>query len=392
MNLLLIPNSYPPQLGGLEVAVYNVAHHLARRGNEVTVVAGTSAIRCSKEIESDEVTVYRMPFVLPRIVARCGYKRAILSLLKSVLTPWTVSLTFFKLFLIVKSIKPDIINLHYIAENSLFCLAVRKFLKFKFVVNIHGEDIGWYLYRSTFARLLTKTTLRKADYVLSNSGYLLRRAEQICPAIENKSAVVGNGINLGRFKTLGKYQNDKQYILSIGNFVFKKGFDVLVQAFDIIHRRCLDVELLIAGDGLERHKCMKIASELGLDGSIKFLGKVEPFKIPILLNGCKMFVLPSRREPFGIVLLEAMMAGKPIVATRVGGVPEVVREDENAILVEPESPKALADGIMELLESPDLSQRFGRRGREIVKEFSWGKVADKYIAYYQQILKTGDGR
>jgi len=385
LTILLIPNSYLPKLGGLELAVYNVAHYLARKAHKVTVIAGTSIVKYSKEADSDSVTVYRMPFILPRVVTRCGYKKAMISLLKSIVTPCLIPLTFFKLFQIIRSTKPDIVNLHYIAENAFFCLLVRKFLRFNFIVNIHGEDIEWYNKRSFISRWLTKKTLQNADLVLSNSKYLLKKAEKICP-IKNKD-VVGNGIDLKHFEDNKKYIHNKRYILSIGNFGYKKGFDVLIKAFNIVSSKYPGVDLLMAGDGLERAKCERLVLEVKLNKSVNFLGKVGRTRIPLLLNGCELFILPSRREPFGIVLLEAMAAGKPIVATRAGGVPEVVKEGENAILVEPESSDALAQGIMKLLQDSDLRKRFGEKGKEIVKNFTWDKVIERYIKIYDVIKR-----
>lgn len=371
-------------MGGLEVAVYNVAYRLARKGHKVTMIAGTSTIRYSKEVESDELTAYRMPFILPRVVTRCGYKRAMVSSLKSVVAPFLIPLTFLKLLQIIKSTKPDIVNLHYIAENALFCLAAKKFLRFNFIVNIHGEDIEWYNKRNFIFRWLTRKTLQNADFVLSNSKYLLKKAEKIC-STKNRD-VVGNGIDLEDFKDNKKYIHDKRYILSIGNFGYKKGFDVLIKAFSIVSSKYAEADLLMAGDGLERSKCEKLALEFKLNNSVRFLGKVKPLKILPLLNGCELFVLPSRREPFGIVLLEAMAAGKAIVATKVGGVPEVVKEGENAILVEPDNPEALAKGIMELLENSDLRKQFGEKSREIVKKFTWNRIAEKYISTYDLVI------
>lgn len=93
----------------------------------------------------------------------------------------------------------------------------------------------------------------------------------------------------------------------------------------------------------------------------------------------------ARKEPFGIVLLEAMATGKPIIGTRVGGISELVREGENAILVESESPQVLVEGIIQLLENPDLTKRFGEISKGIVKHFTWDKIVDRYISAYNSV-------
>ena len=192
-----------------------------------------------------------------------------------------------------------------------------------------------------------------------------------------------------RLSSVRQYPHPRKYILSVANFAYKKGQDVLIRAFDIVHEKHPEIDLILAGDGSELNKCISLTEELGLRHSVKFLGRVDRLRIPSLMAGCELFVLPSRKESFGIVILEAMAAGKPIVATRVGGIPEVVSEGENAILVEPESPQALADGLMKLLENPDLVKRFGERGKEIVKNFTWDKIISRYIVVYESVIKTG---
>ena len=124
-----------------------------------------------------------------------------------------------------------------------------------------------------------------------------------------------------------------------------------------------------------------------MNDALLLLGSVQHSQVPALLNGCEIFVLPSRQEPFGIVVLEAMAAGKPVVATRVGGVPEIVTDMKDGLLVEPESPGKLAHAVKLLLSEPDLMQRLGRNGRETVKKrFSWRRVVNRYVEAYQTVL------
>ena len=230
--------------------------------------------------------------------------------------------------------------------------------------------------------------MKEADCVLSNSDYLLCQAKKICPEIAVKSRTIANGIDLKRFEITDEYVNNSKYILSIGNFSFNKGFDVLIKAFNMVHCKYQDLKLLIIGEGSGKTECEKIASEFGISDSVKFLGRKEFLKIPMFLSGCEIFVLPSRKEAFGMVLLEAMAVGKPIVATSVGGVPEVVKERENAILVEPDSPGNLAEGIIKLIDNPDLIKQFGNKSKEIVKDFTWDKIVDKYIDVYKSLIEV----
>jgi glycosyltransferase involved in cell wall biosynthesis len=387
MNIVLVSNSYFPQLGGLEVAVNNIAKGLAKTGHKVTVITGNSSVRYSKEVETLGVVVYRIPFFLPRVVTVAGYQRMVHSIYKSFLSPFIIPRSLFKFRRILEPIKPDIVNIHYIGENAVFCLLAKKWLNFKFVVNLHGNDIDRYSERSVFSRWLTKRTLLTADRVLSNSSYILKKAEEIEPAIKEKSAIVGNGVYLKEFDSVFKYPHSRRYILSIANFTYNKGLDILIQAFYMLQKEYQNIDLIIAGDGPELNRCVNLTNNLGLTGSIKFLGKVKKPVIPSLLTGCEVFVLPSRKEAFGISILEAMACKKPVISTRVGGVKEIVTHLNNGLLVEPESPEALMKGIELLLNNHELANFIAKNGYDhITKNFTWDKIVQKYVAEYKRLL------
>jgi glycosyltransferase involved in cell wall biosynthesis len=392
MRILLVPNSYPPQLGGLEIAVANVAKELAAGGQDVTVVTTSASTRISEETGPGGIKVYRLPFSLPRLVLRAGRAKMVESVFRSLQSPLLVPLSLLELLRILRREKPQVVNLHYVAENAFFVLAAQLLFDFGLVVTLHGSDIECYGQRSRLARRLTQATLSRADRVLSNSAHVLAQAERIVPGVKDKSAVVGNGVHPDEFAATETYPWDKPYILSVGSFSHNKGFDILVRAFAQVRDRCPGVDLIMAGDGHERQACQQLAVQLELNGAVTFLGRVDHSQVPSLLNGCEMLVLSSRNEAFGIVVLEAMAAGKPVVATRVGGVPEAVTHMENGLLVEPESPSALAEGICTLLGDPALSRRLGACAYQAVRQdYTWPKIVEKYFRAYQEAARLNDG-
>jgi glycosyltransferase involved in cell wall biosynthesis len=388
MKILLITNSYLPQLGGLEIAVSNLARHIAKKGHRVAVISGANNLSINSS-EDHSFTVYRMPFVLPRIIFGLGWKRFWQSFLMTLLFPLLFPLALFNMLEIYKKFKPDIVNLHYIGYNSLYVLILKRIFKFPLVVNIHGNDIGRVNERSSLAKYLTRTTLRNSDLVLSNSYHLLREAEKVNPGIRDKSRRVGNGIDLRMFMNVPPYSYHGRYILNIANFDPKKGQDILIRGFARARDLCqheLPV-LLLAGDGPNLRRCKKLTQELSLNGRVEFLGRVAHKDVPSLLKGCNFFVHPARKEAFGIVILEAMASAKAVVATSVGGVSELVRDTENGILVQQDSPEELAKGIIKLVKNQSLTKKLGRRGKEIVREYTWEKIVDRYIESYLSVLK-----
>ena len=388
LRVVLFPNSYPPYpLGGLEIAVQKLAEHLAMRGCTVMVITGSLGWWPSKQLDSEWATVHRVPLGLPSIVIRHGFRRLVTSLVHTVLRVFWAPLSLLYLIVVIKAFRPNVVNLHYIGGNAAFCLAAKASLSFKLLVSIHGTDINSYANRSVLMRWVTRRVLEVADRVLSNSASLLRGAERISTSVIGKSRVVGNGVDMAAFvsSSHSKYAHQR-YVLCVARLVFNKGIDVLIEAFETVRQRFDDLALLIAGDGPERRKCAELVEESGLEGVVELLGRAEPSQIPPLLAGCELFVLPSRQESFGIAILEAMASRKAVIATSVGGVPEIIRHMENGLLVESESSEQLARALILLLEDIELRNLLANRGYETVKSrFTWEKVVNKYLDAYQQV-------
>src|SRR5262249_36764145 len=144
------------------------------------------------------------------------------------------------------------------------------------------------------------------------------------------------------------------YILCVAMHNEKKGIDVLLRAFALIHDKEPSLKLVLAGDGPLHGQLKDLASALGIANKVEFLGQQGRVQVVNLLHRCEVFVLPSRSEPFGIVLAEAMACKKPIVATTAGGIPEIIENQKNGILVEPDNEKALAEALITVLKDENL--------------------------------------
>ena len=148
---------------------------------------------------------------------------------------------------------------------------------------------------------------------------------------------------------------------------------------------------MIAGDGPERTKLEQQIEELGLSGQVECVGWVAPDQIPALINSVTAILMPSRFEGLPLVALQAAMMGRPIVGTRVGGIPEVVVHQETGLLVESEDPSALAAAVASLLANPEIAVQMGCAGRRRVQEtFSWEKCVGGYEDLYHQLTRQGE--
>ena len=172
----------------------------------------------------------------------------------------------------------------------------------------------------------------------------------------------------------------------IGRFHAQKGIDVLLKAFEKIEKSKMNVRLMLVGDGTLRKKIWKQSQTLGNDNRVLFTGIRKD--IPLILSSLDIFVLPSRWEGLPLVLLEAMAAGLPIVATAVGGIPEVVVDGETGFLVPPEDPEALASAITRLIEDSVLRKKFGKAGYKRVKQhFNIQEASRRTEELYFSLLK-----
>ena len=172
----------------------------------------------------------------------------------------------------------------------------------------------------------------------------------------------------------------RPYIFAAGRLVKEKGFHILLQALPLVLEKYPDLDLLLAGEGEEAEALTTIVDALSLSAHVHFLGPLPNQDVIHWMMECEAVVLPSLEESLGIVCQEAMAAGKAVVATRVGGVPEVVVDGTTGILVPPEDPYALAQAIIAILQDPVRRDRMGAAGRQrVIREFTWRHYVDKLV-------------
>jgi len=170
-----------------------------------------------------------------------------------------------------------------------------------------------------------------------------------------------------------------------GRLEHQKGQDVLLEALAEVRRRGLEFVAALAGEGSLRGALEERARSLGLEANVRFLGQVED--LGPLLAAADAVVLPSRWEGMPLVLLEALARARPVVASAVGGVPEVVTDGEHARLVPPEDPRALAEALEDFHRHPDPALRLGRRAEARVREsYTWPRVVEAFESVYDEVL------
>lgn len=382
MNIAIFASAFHPSLGGVEELCRQLAHEYRARGWSAWIVTNRWPRHLPAWELIEEIPVYRIPFRTPG----AGLKSELSYLLT---TKWVQR----EVAALIRERRPDVLHVQCAGGNAHYAALAARRLGVPLVVTLQGElsmDATQLFQRSEFARKSLRSGLRDADRVTACSKHTLKEAEEFYgKSLGSKSSVIPNGIRLGDYSGVVPWQHPRPYILGIGRHVIQKGFDVLLRAVDLLwKRRKWDGDLVLAGDGPERRALENLAEQLGIRSRVLFTGRVDRKQTTALFAGCELLVLPSRHEPFGIVNLEAMASGKAIVATRVGGVPEVVRHCETGWLVPPEDTEALANGIGRLLEECSLRARFAAEARERVTSYDWSCVADKYEEIYRSVIRS----
>ena len=379
MNITIITSSYRPNIGGVEEAVYNLTEEYKKLGHKVNIITAKWPENLKDREIIDEVEVGRFDFPIPGLS---------FSNIKSFVFRFPNANRKFKQF--IEDKKPEAVHLHCVSSSGFYTLLAKKLLNFPLVVTLHGETVmdDYDIYKkSSTLRWTLRNLLKKADWVTANSSYILEDAFNTYFRRLNNSSVVFNGVDLDEFQNIDKYSHLKPYIFATGRIVYKKGFDLLIKAFKKVSDEFNDTDLLISGKGDYEDNLRNLISELSLNKRVHLLGPADRKKNVSLFKGCEFFVMPSRLEPFGIVCLEAMAAGKPVIASNIGGTKEFVTEDFG-ILVNPENINELADALRDLLSNKKKRERMGKIAKEKVKDFSWSNIAGQYLDIYRHSINA----
>lgn len=205
--------------------------------------------------------------------------------------------------------------------------------------------------------------------------------------------IIPIGVEVGRFTSdvrgIERYRDGKKNVLFVGRLEPRKGLIFLLKAFPLVKEEIGKVRLIVVGGGswesFYRRRVPKAVSE-----DVQFEGAVPGDLLPDYYASADVFCAPATgQESFGMVLLEALASGKPVVASRIEGYREVVRDRVDGLLVEPRNPRAIADGLVLLLKDDALREEFGARGRERAISYSWEKVTEAVLNYYVECAKSG---
>jgi glycosyltransferase involved in cell wall biosynthesis len=255
------------------------------------------------------------------------------------------------------NLKFDMVHAHFAISAGYVGAKLKEEYNVPFFVTVHGYDIYDVPFRSGYWKEKIEYVLNAADHIFTVSNSNLEIIKKL--NIKTKTTVIPNGFSRDLFfprnstdcKKMLKLPVEKKIILSVGNLIQIKGHSYLIEAMKDIVTTRKDVLCIIIGSGELKNKLNSQIKKYNLDSYVKILNEKTHNEIPLWMNACDIFVLPSLRESFGIVQIEAMACEKPIVATRNGGSDEIISKKDYGLLVEPGNSKELADAIKKALNT-----------------------------------------
>lgn len=384
MRILIVTARYAPHVGGLETVVREVAAQLRQEGHTISLVTNRFPRTLPKYEEIENIPVRRLFFLVPKLsYLRSGH-----------LVEWLAGLAFLPLTLIqllriLLTYRPDVVNLHYLGSPAFFLLVLHYLLHFRLVVSLHGGDVDGEPYQSRFNRWLFEALLDRATKVTACSQVLLDHALGLAPRILPKSSVIHNGVNTQLFESAKIYDHTRPYLFAVGQLSQHKGFDTLITAFAHISKDVQELDLLIAGDGPERRRLSEQVLSYDLSQRVHLLGSISREEVASLMRGCFAVVIPSRREPFGIVGLEAMASGRPIIATRIGGLTEALADADVRWISIDNQLSDLTIALLTLMDTYGLQEDvISVDNQEKSRRYSWQRVASHYLEVFLEATEA----
>ncbi|MEO5800258.1 MAG: N-acetyl-alpha-D-glucosaminyl L-malate synthase BshA [Gemmatimonadales bacterium] len=288
--------------------------------------------------------------------------------------------------------KLDLLHVHYAIPHATTAFLAREMLApdhpLKVITTLHGTDITLVGQEASFYAI-TKFSIERSDGVTAVSAFLRDETYRAFGCVSCDLAVIPNFVNLAEYNpdalTKGSVLAPAGHkVLShISNFREVKRVKDVVRIFARV-RRAIPSTLVMVGDGPERLDAEREARELGVADDVRFLGRLDT--VAPILAATDLFLLPSQTESFGLAALEAMACGAPVLASRIGGLPEVVVDGVNGILEPPGSVEAMARRAIDLLKDRNRHETMREAAVARAAEFSADVVVPQYEAFYHQVI------
>lgn len=394
MKICIIASAFPSSASDIRGKfVHEMAREIVKLGHNVTVLAPYSS-KSDNEYVLDGVKVKRFNYFFPEKMQQiCEGAGVPANINKNIIVKSQVmTLVLASIFKLLKEKgKFDIIHVHWPLPMAFAAILYKKLYGVPFVMSFHGAEI--YLAKKYHLTKLLRYVVKESEGGGTNSEGT-RKAALSCGIPSSKLRVLPTCIDANFFKPVNVKKDNKHFrIISVGRFVERKGFVYLIEAVSLLIKKYPNILVEIVGDGPDKGTLEKLIRELGVENHIKLIGNISNNELLHLYNKSDLFVLPAiidskgDTEGLGVVYLEAMACKTPVIGTNVGGIPDIIINNQNGLLIPQKDSKALSEAIEYIIKNPKKRKLFAKKGYETVhKKFNWSSVAREYVSLYHRVL------
>jgi len=395
MKIGVITSAYPEFKDDPHgIFVHRLMKEVIKQGNEVHVIAPHTGGLTKYNLDGVEVEKFHY-FYPKRFEKLCGRSGMIDNVKEGFLVKFQVlTFLFFNILYSTTKMKDmDIIHVQWPIPNGLGAYFLKKIYKTPYINTVHGEE--FYLSKRYNTLFALKWLINNSFKTITNSTATKDSYSRL-DLNEDKFQVIPFGVDINFFKPLNTPKNEEVFqILSVGYLIERKGFKYLIKAVKKVLKEYNNVTLKIIGSGPLKNKLQYLITELKLVNQVKLIGNVSDNELLHLYNSSDLFILPSitvtqgNTEGLGVVLLEAMACELPVIGSKVGGIPDIIIDNETGLLVNEKDILELSMKIKYLIDNKELRQKLATNGlNRVNKKFSWNQVMNSYLNIYKKTLLT----
>jgi phosphatidylinositol alpha-mannosyltransferase len=374
LRILLVSAAYRPYPSGVSEHTHNLALNLKKAGHEVSILTTNfPQFNYLANETTDEIPVHR-------------FGRAVLVPLNRSYATLPVGLKLpYQIAHFLQSYQFDIVHCQGVFWPEISYWALRYSRSVNLITFLTA---GFRLHRAgnTLFQTFFRNQIRKIHGKIAISQ---RARAAIEPYIPGEYRIIPSGIDLNLFCPPANQNKTERppTILFLGRLDKRKGIDVLLRALPLIQKSIANIRVTVVGTGIMEKTCRQIIKELGLTETVQLVGAAPRKDLPFYYQNCDVYCAPTLGgETQGIVLLEAMACGAPVVASDIPGYNETVQHGVNGILFPPNHIEALSQSVVKLLTDQELKNRLVTAGLETVQHYAWPVIAKKNIDYYYELL------
>lgn len=395
-NVLVLTSTFPRWPGdSTPPFVYELAAHLDQKFTILVLAPHFQGAKFKEKM--GRLVVYRFPYFFPFQLQQLCYEGGIWTNLKNswflfLQIPFLFLAEFIFASLIILKQKPKLIHAHWTVPQGLVAVILKKIFLVPLLITSHGTDA--FLENKNLKKI-NSFVVKQADFITANSQatrYRLLKGKQ-----SKKCEIIPMGVNCKQFKPLpqailSRFKNklglgNKKIILFVGRITNNKGIFKLVNAMPSILKKNKKAHLLVIGSG-QINKLKRAIRQLGLEKNITTLGQMKHSQLVYYYNIADVMVLPSLKiEGLGVVILEAFACQTPVVASQIGGIPEIITDKKTGLLIKKVDNKALTETLSKILNQKSFSQKLAANAFQKLKlNYDWPVVAKRFDNLYQKLL------